>query len=60
MIIGRNILCLKTRVSEQDPVWTILRATGVTKVYHVPSIPAGISETDLTVAKASTIEAEEP
>ena len=53
MVIGNNIICLKTKVSEKDPVWTILRATGVTEVYHVPSIPAGISEADLAVAKAS-------
>jgi hypothetical protein len=53
MVIGNNIICLKTKVSERDPVWTILRATGVTEVYHVPSIPAGISEADLAVAKAS-------
>ena len=53
MVIGNNIICLKTKVSERDPVWTILRATGVTEVYHVPSVPAGISEADWAVAKAS-------
>jgi hypothetical protein len=51
MTIGRNILCLKTNISENDPVWTILRATGVTEVYHLPSIPVGISESNLPVTK---------
>jgi hypothetical protein len=51
MVIGGDVLCLKTIVSENDPVWTVLRASGVTEVYHVPSIPAGISEKDLSVAK---------
>ena len=53
MVIGGTIVCLKTNVSENDPVWTILRAIGVTEVYHVPSIPAGINEADLAVAKPS-------
>lgn len=51
MVIGRNILCLKTNISEKDPIWTLLRASGVTEVYHLPSIPAGISEKDLSVTK---------
>ncbi len=53
MVIEGTIVCLKTHVSENDPVWTILRATGITELYHVPSIPAGIDEADLAVAKPS-------
>jgi len=42
MVVGSNIVCLKTRVVEQDPVWAVLRDTGISEVFHVPSVPAGI------------------
>lgn len=51
MLVGPHIVCLKTIVSEQDPVWTVLRGTGLSEVFHIPSIPAGIPESDLHTAK---------
>lgn len=51
MLVGRHIVCLKTIISEQDPAWTILRSTGVSEVYHLPSIPIAIREDDLQTAK---------
>jgi len=51
MVIGPHIICVKTLISERDPVWTVLRVTGVTEVFHVPSIPAAISEDELPAAK---------
>lgn len=53
MLVGPHIVCLKTVVSERDPVWTILRRTGISEVYHFPSVPAGIAESDLHIAKPS-------
>ena len=44
MVVGSNVVCLKTRVVEQDPVWAVLRATGISEVFHAPSVPAGIEE----------------
>ena len=35
-----------------DPAWTELRATGVARVFHVPSVPAAIREDQLPIAKA--------
>lgn len=51
MHVGPHIVCLKTVVSEQDPVWTVLRGTGISEVFHIPSVPAGIAESDLHTAK---------
>lgn len=51
MLVGPHIVCLKTRVSEQDPVWTALRGTGISEVFHIPSVPAGIAESDLHTTK---------
>ena len=53
MIVGRDLICLKTIIDHDDPVWTMLRGTGVTEVYHFPSIPAGIKESNLHIAKPS-------
>ena len=51
MLLGPHIVCLKTVVSTEDPAWTILRSTGVTEVFHIPSIPAAIREEELPTAK---------
>jgi hypothetical protein len=51
MVIESSILCLKTKVSSQDPTWTILRATEISEVYHLPSLPNGIREADLAISK---------
>jgi hypothetical protein len=54
MLVGQNIICLKTVISEQDPAWTILRSTGINEVYHLPSVPITIQQEDLRVAKPET------
>lgn len=51
MVVGPRVVCLKTQVVEQDPIWRALRSTGISEVYHLPSVPAGISEPDLAIAK---------
>lgn len=51
MVVGPHVVCLKTKVVEQDPVWTALRSTGISEVYHLPSVPAGITEPDVAIAK---------
>lgn len=51
MLVGPHIVCLKTRLLEQDPVWTVLRSTGISEVFHMPSVPACIDETYLHTAK---------
>jgi hypothetical protein len=51
MVVGSNVVCLKTRVLEQDPIWTILRSTGISEVFHIPSVPASINEADFRTAK---------
>ena len=40
MIVGPHVICLKTDISERDPAWTILKTTGISEVYHMPSVVA--------------------
>lgn len=40
MLVGPHVICLKTVVSEQDPTWTVLRSTGITEVFHMPTTAA--------------------
>ena len=54
LLVGSQIACLKTVISEQDPVWTVLRDTGISEVFHVQSLPAAIDEDELPVAKSMT------
>lgn len=51
MLAGPHVVCLKTRVAEEDPSWTMLRSTGIDRVYHMPSLPYAVSEEDLRIAK---------
>jgi hypothetical protein len=51
MVVGPDLVCLKTRITEEDPSWTMLRSTGIDCVYHVPSLPYAISDKDLRITK---------
>lgn len=51
MVVGTHVVCLKTRISEQDPIWAVLRDTGISEVVHIPSVPASIAESALHIAK---------
>jgi hypothetical protein len=37
--------------NQEDEAWAILADKGMTKVYHLPSLPMTINETDLITAK---------
>jgi hypothetical protein len=54
MVVGPHVICLKTVVSQQDPTWTILRSTGISEVFHMPSVAAAITEDKLKIAKPNT------
>lgn len=51
LVVGPHVVCLKTHINEQDPVWEALRRTGITEVYHLPSVPIAIEEDRLPDAK---------
>lgn len=51
LIHGQNVYCLKPAVTESNPLWTALRASGVTHLYDLPSLPAKITEAQFTLAK---------
>ena len=51
MVIGPHVVCLKTTISEEDMAWTALRSVGIAEVYHIPSVPMAIKDSQLTTAK---------
>lgn len=54
MLVGPQVVCLKrTLPPETDPVWALLRGTGISTVFHLPSIPAKIAEAQLPLARSS-------
>jgi hypothetical protein len=53
LVHGPLIFCLKCEVREEDPVWTVLRSTGIEHVIHIPSLPVEISPGELNIAKPS-------
>jgi hypothetical protein len=52
MVLGQDVIALKTEVIDQDPAWTVLADVGIKRVYHMPSLPAAIQESELHIAKA--------
>ena len=58
IVHGADLYCLKTVISEEDPVWTALRSTGVDHVIHLPSLPAEIPEDQREFAKPKESEDE--
>lgn len=52
LVLGSHIVCLKSQIVEADPVWAALRSTGITEVYHLPSVPLFIREDELPTAKS--------
>lgn len=54
LVLGPHVVCLKTQIDETDPVWEALRSTGITGVYHLPSVPLCIREDQLPAAKPLT------
>lgn len=51
LLVGSELVCLKTRISGEDPIWTVLRSTGIDRVWHLPSLPYGIGDEDLAISK---------
>jgi hypothetical protein len=51
VVVGTHVVCLKTHVSEQDPTWAALCDTGISEVFHIPSVPASIPKSALHTAK---------
>lgn len=55
MVSDSDVFCLRPNLCEQeDPAWTILVNGGIDKVYHLPSLPVRIKESDLNESKGQT------
>ncbi|MEI8256600.1 MAG: hypothetical protein WCJ30_13080 [Deltaproteobacteria bacterium] len=39
MVVDQTVVCLKTKIAEEDPVWSALREGGVEKVVRIPALP---------------------
>ncbi len=52
MVLGAKIICLRANLREhEDAAWSILISRGIETVYHLPSLPMTIKQTDLKTAK---------
>ena len=52
MVLDSEIICLRTNLRGHDDLgWDILASGGIDKVYHMPSVPITIKESDLDEAK---------
>ena len=51
LLVGSQVVCLKTRIAHDDLAWTALRETGITSVFYLPCLPAAIEEAQLPLAK---------
>ena len=52
MVVDSHILCLRADLREhKDVAWTILASNGIKNVYHLPTLPMTIEESDLNEAK---------
>jgi hypothetical protein len=51
LIHGQNVYCLKPAITESNPLWTALRASAVTHLYDLPSLPAKITDAQFVLAK---------
>ena len=55
MVAGSDFFCLRVNLREQeDLAWAILANAKIDKVYHLPSLPMTINESDLNTAKGRT------
>jgi hypothetical protein len=39
LVLDQEVFCLRSKLSERDPVWALLRATGIDTLIHMPSWP---------------------
>jgi hypothetical protein len=52
MVSGSDVFCLRSNLrGDEDGAWAILAGAGIDKVYHLPSLPMTIDESDLNIAK---------
>jgi hypothetical protein len=52
MVVGSQVVCLKLHIATaNDLTWTALAETGITTVFHLPCLPAIITEAELPLAK---------
>jgi len=51
MVMGTQVIAIKTTITEKDATWAILRDAGITEITHMPSQPAALSNADLAISK---------
>jgi len=51
MVVGSELLAIKTTMNEKDFIWAILKDAGINSLVHMPSRPVVITQADLSVVK---------
>lgn len=52
MVLDTQVFCLRANLREYEDVgWAILASRGINKIFHLPSLPMTIQESDLVLAK---------
>lgn len=55
MVLGQNVVCLRSNLREQEDVaWSIFASGGVRCMYHMPALPMTIEQDDFGMAKGFT------
>jgi hypothetical protein len=39
LLLDQKVICLKTSVREDDPIWAVIRSSGIDTLTHLPSVP---------------------
>jgi hypothetical protein len=42
LVLDQDVFCLKSEISKQDPIWTLLRSAGIDTLFHMPSWPLAL------------------
>jgi hypothetical protein len=51
LAVGPHLVCIKSNLSESDPIWLTLHSAGATDLYHLPTVPIAIEPQELAVTK---------
>jgi hypothetical protein len=51
MVLDSKIICVREKLREEEPAWSILVSNGISEICHLPSIPLAIKEQDLIHTK---------
>ncbi len=39
LFLDQTVICLKAAIREEDPIWTVIRSSGIDTLVHLPAVP---------------------